>query len=68
MYKSRLSFSICINDTGMPEDGGQSTVDVSIYRNFDISKLSIRYPTLTMISYRYKHEPLWHTRGLPLLL
>ena len=55
IYTWKLSFSICVRITGMPEDGRQKYVryfDISKLRYFDISKLSIRYPTLIHISWK----------------
>ena len=37
VYTFKFSFSTCINNTGMPGDGGQNTFDISICRNFGIS-------------------------------
>ena len=36
MYTSKLSSSVCVKTTGMPEDGGPNAFKIPIYRNFDI--------------------------------
>lgn len=36
MCTSKLSSSVCVKTTGMPEDGGPNAFKIPIYRNFDI--------------------------------
>ena len=54
IYTSKLSFSICIKNAGVPQDEGQNTFDISkisTYQNFDIS--IFRYIETSTFRYRY---------------